>query len=77
MGEPLDALYTLYAGVAAPDEPKSTVDQAVKTFQGGSRRIGEAVEAARQPDTALDIQIGSASSAPVARHCVRSWCDGG
>jgi hypothetical protein len=50
MGELRDALNTLDAGGAAPDEPKSTVDQAAKAFQSASRRVGEAVDAARQPD---------------------------
>jgi hypothetical protein len=55
MGELLDALNTLDAGGAAPDEPNSTVDQAAKTFQAGSRRVGQAVDAARQPDMPLDV----------------------
>ena len=55
MGELLDALNTLDAGGAAPQEPKSTVDQAAKAFQSASRRVGEAVDAARQPDMPLDV----------------------
>ena len=55
MGELLDALNTLDAGGAAPDEPKSTVDQAAKAFQSASRRVGEAVDAPRQPDMPLDV----------------------
>jgi len=55
MGELLDALNTLDAGGAAPEEPKSTVDQAAKAFQSASRRVGEAVDAARQPDMPLDV----------------------
>jgi ElaB/YqjD/DUF883 family membrane-anchored ribosome-binding protein len=54
MGELLDALNTLDAGGAAPEEPKSTVDQAAKAFQSASRRVGEAVDAAQQPDMPLD-----------------------
>jgi ElaB/YqjD/DUF883 family membrane-anchored ribosome-binding protein len=55
MGELLDALNTLDAGGAAPEEPKSTVDQAAKAFQSASRRVGEAADAARQPDMPLDV----------------------
>jgi len=55
MGELLDALNTLDAGGAAPEEPKSTVDQAANAFQSASRRVGEAVDAARQPDMPLDV----------------------
>jgi ElaB/YqjD/DUF883 family membrane-anchored ribosome-binding protein len=55
MGELLDALNTLDAGGAAPEEPKSTVDQAAKAFQSASRRVGEAVDVARQPDMPLDV----------------------
>jgi hypothetical protein len=51
MGELLDALNTLDAGGAAPEEPKSTVDQAAKAFQSASRRV----DAARQPDMPLDV----------------------
>jgi hypothetical protein len=53
MGELLDALNTLDAGGAAPEEPKSTVDQAAKAFQSAS--VGEAVDAARQADMPLDV----------------------
>ena len=55
MGELLDALNALDAGGAAPEEPKSTVHQAAKAFQSASRRVGEAVDAARQPDMPLDV----------------------
>jgi hypothetical protein len=55
MGELLDALNTLDAGGAAPEEPKSTVDQTAKAFQSASRRVEEALDAARQPDMPLDV----------------------
>ena len=55
IGELLDALNTLDAGGAAAEEPKSTVDQAAKAFQSASRRVGDAVDSARQPDMPLDV----------------------
>ena len=39
----------------APEDPKPTVDQAAEAFQNASRRVGDAVDAARQPDMPLDI----------------------
>ena len=65
MGELLDALNTLDAGGAAPDEPKSTVDQAAKAFQSASRSVGEAVVAARQPDMPLDVLTKLVRQAPL------------
>jgi hypothetical protein len=65
MGELLDALNTLDAGGAAPDEPKSTVDQAAKAFQNASRSVGEAVDAARQPDMPLDLLTKLVRQAPL------------
>jgi hypothetical protein len=64
MGELRDALNTLDAGGAAPDEPKSTVDQAAKA-QSASRRVGEAVDAARQPDMPLDVLTKLVRQAPL------------
>jgi hypothetical protein len=55
MGELLDALNALDAGGAAPEEPKSTVDQAAKAFQSASCRVGEAVDAARQPGHSMSL----------------------
>jgi ElaB/YqjD/DUF883 family membrane-anchored ribosome-binding protein len=65
MGELLDALNTLDAGGAASEEPKSTVDQAAKAFQSASRRVGEAVDAARQPDMPLDVLTKLVRQAPL------------
>jgi hypothetical protein len=65
MGELLDALNTLDAGGAAPDEPKSTVDQAAKAFQSASRSVGEAVDDARQPDMPLDLLTKLVRQAPL------------
>ena len=56
MGELLDGLNTLDAVGAAPEEPKSTVDQAAEALQSATRRVGEAVDAAgKQPDMPLDV----------------------
>jgi hypothetical protein len=65
MGELRDALNTLDAGGAAPDEPKSTVDQAAKAFQSASRCVGEAVDAARQADMPLDVLTKLVRKAPL------------
>jgi len=65
IGELLDALNTLDAGGAAPEEPKSTVDQAAKAYQSASRRVGEALEAARQPDMPLDVLTKLVRQAPL------------
>jgi hypothetical protein len=55
MGELLDALNAAGTGGAAPDDPKSTFGQTAEVIQNASRRVGEAVDAARQPDMPLDI----------------------
>ena len=65
MGELLDALNAADAGNLAPDDPKSTVEQAVETFQSASRRVGEAVDAARQPDMPLDVITRLVRQAPL------------
>lgn len=65
MGELLDALNAADAGGAAPDEPKSTVDQAAEAFQRASRRVGEAVDAARQPDMPFDVLTRLVRQAPL------------
>jgi ElaB/YqjD/DUF883 family membrane-anchored ribosome-binding protein len=65
MGELLDALNTLDRGGTAPEEPKSTVDQAAKAYQSASRRVGEALEAARQPDMPLDVLTKLVRQAPL------------
>jgi hypothetical protein len=65
MGELLDALNAVDARGAAPDEPKSTVDQAAAAFQSASRRVGEAVDAARQPDMPLDVLARLVRQAPL------------
>jgi hypothetical protein len=64
MGELLDGLNTLDAN-AVPDKPKSTVDQAAKAFQSASRRVGEAVDAAQQPDMPLDVLTRLVRQAPL------------
>jgi ElaB/YqjD/DUF883 family membrane-anchored ribosome-binding protein len=65
MGELLDALNQLNAGGAAPNELKSTVDQAAKAFQSASRRLGVAVDAARQRDMPLDVLTKLVREAPL------------
>jgi hypothetical protein len=65
MGELLDALNAVDARGAAPDEPKSTVDQAAEVFQRASRRVGDAVDAARQPDMPLDVLARLVRQAPL------------
>ena len=65
MGELLDGLNTLDAGGAAPEEPKSTVDQAAEALQSATRRVGEAVDAARQPDMPLDVLAKLVRQAPL------------
>jgi hypothetical protein len=57
MGELLDALNAAGAGAAPPDDSKSTVEQAADAFQTASRRVGRAVDAARQPDMPLDVLL--------------------
>ncbi len=65
MGELLDALNQLDAGGAAPNEPKSTDDQAAKAFQSASRRVGAAVDAARQRDMPRDVLAKLVREAPL------------
>jgi hypothetical protein len=65
MGELLDALNAADAGGVAPDGPKSTVDQATDAFRSASRRVGEAVDAARQPDMPLDVLTKLVRQAPL------------
>ena len=65
LGELLDALNAASAGGVAPDEPKSTVDQAAEAIQNASRRVGEAVDAARQPDMPLDVLTKLVRQAPL------------
>jgi hypothetical protein len=57
--------HTTDAGGVAPVEPKSTIDQAAETFQKASRRVGEVVDAARQPDMPLDVLIKLVRQAPL------------
>ena len=66
MGELLDALNAAGTGGAIPpDDPKSTVEQAADAFQTASRRVGQAVDAARQPDMPLDILTKLVRHAPL------------
>ncbi|MEO6780180.1 MAG: hypothetical protein ABI407_03910 [Bradyrhizobium sp.] len=65
MGELLDALNAAEPGGVAPDDPKSTVDQAAEAFQNASRRVGDAVDAARQPDMPLDVLAKLVRQAPL------------
>jgi hypothetical protein len=65
MGELLDALNQLDTCGAAPNDPKSTVGQATKAFQSAGRRVGAAVEAARQRDMPLDVLAKLVRQAPL------------
>ena len=65
MGELLDALNAVDAGGAASANRKSTVEQAAETFQSASRRVIDAVDAARQPDMPLDILARLVRQAPL------------
>ncbi len=66
MGELLDALNGAGTGGAAPpDDPKSTVEQAADAFQTASRRVGEAVDAARHPNMPLDVLTKLIRQAPL------------
>ena len=64
MGELLDALNAADARGVPPD-PKSTVDQVADAFQTASRRVGDAVDAARQPDMPLDVLTKLVRQAPL------------
>lgn len=65
MGELLDALNAADSGGTASANRKSAVEQAVETFQSASRRVGDAVDAARQPDMPLDILARLVRQAPL------------
>jgi hypothetical protein len=65
MGELLDALNAVDAGGAASANRKSTVEQAVESFQSASRHVGDALDAARQPDMPLDILARLVRQAPL------------
>jgi hypothetical protein len=52
MGELLDALNAADAGADA--STKSAIDQAADLFRVASRRVNEAIEAAREPGMPLD-----------------------
>jgi ElaB/YqjD/DUF883 family membrane-anchored ribosome-binding protein len=49
----------------AREDPKSTLDQTAEVFQNAGRRVGEAVDAARQPDMPLDILTKLVKQAPL------------
>ena len=49
----------------SPDDPKSTFGQTAEAIQNASRRVGEAVDAARQPDMPLDILTKLVRQAPL------------
>lgn len=65
MGELLDALNAVEAGGVPPGDRKSTIEQATETFQSASRRVEEAIDAARQPDMPLDILARLVRQAPL------------
>ena len=65
MGELLDALNAADAVGATPEEPKSTINQAAEAFQSASRRVGDSVDAARQPDMPLDVLARLVRQAPL------------
>jgi len=46
-------------------ETKSTIDQATETIQSATRRVGEVVDAARQPDMPLDVLTKLVRQAPL------------
>ena len=68
----------------AREIPKSTLDQTAEVFQNAGRRVGEAVDAARQPDMPLDILTKLVKQAPLQSLAIafilglmvarRRWC---